>query len=382
MAMKIALLGFGVVGSGAYKIISEQPGCGLSVKRALVSKMRPGPLEGFLTTDMNDILNDPEIELVAEAMGGVEPAYTYVMAAIAAGKHVVTANKQLICAKFRELAQAAEAKGVQLRYTASAGGGVPWLFNLLRAKRLDEIQAISGSINGTCNFILGNMHKNKADFADVLAKAQALGYAEADPAADIDGLDQQRKCAISAALAFDARVAEERVDTAGIRHILAQDIAWAEARGLVCKLMMRCKREAGGLTAYVEPTLLGNHLPEANLPIRSSIATLHGKYIGRLSFFGAGAGTLPTGMNMMQDVMDISQCAGAVQNYAEEAQIRNELALHSYYVRGRVKLPALREQREGWAVTEPMRVSDMHALAKQALKAGEPVFFAGILDEE
>ncbi|NCB31791.1 MAG: homoserine dehydrogenase, partial [Clostridia bacterium] len=270
--MKIALLGFGVVGSGAYKIMAGQPECGVSVKRALVRTMRPGPVEGFLTTNMADILNDPEIELVAEAMGGLEPAYTYVMAAIQAGKHVVTANKQLVCARFRELSQAAEEKGVQLRYTASAGGGVPWLFNLLRAKRLDEIQAITGSINGTSNYILGNMHKNKAPFADVLSEAQRLGYAETDPSADIDGLDLQRKCAISATLAFSARVAEEAIDTAGIRYITAQDITWAEERGLVFKQMMRCRREQGELTAYVEPTLLPCDKPEANLPIRSSIA--------------------------------------------------------------------------------------------------------------
>lgn len=380
--MKIALLGFGVVGSGAYRILTEQPDCGLSVKRALVRTMRPGPVEGLLTTDMEDILRDPEIELVAEAMGGVEPAYSYVMAAIQAGKHVVTANKQLVCAHFRELAQAAEEKGVQLRYTASAGGGVPWLFNLLRAKRLDEIEAISGSINGTCNFILGNMHKNKAQFGDVLAEAQRMGYAEADPAADIDGLDQQRKCAISATLAFSSLVAEEKVSTAGIRHISAADIAWAESRGLVCKLMMHCRREAEGLTAYVEPTLLGCHLPEANLPIRSSIATLFGKYMGRLSFFGAGAGTLPTGLNMMQDVMDVHLGVGAVQNYASDAAVNNSLAIHSYYVRGQINLPHVREQGEGWAITEPMSVCAMHSLAKEAAAKGEALFFAGLAEQE
>lgn len=378
--MKIALLGYGVVGSGAHKIIVDRPDCGLSVKRALVRTMRPGHAEGFLTTDINDILNDPEIELVAEAMGGLEPAYSYVMAAMKAGKHVVTANKQLICARFRELAKAAQDHGVQLRYTASAGGGVPWLFNLLRAKRLDEIQAISGSINGTCNFILGNMHKNKARLSDVLAQAQRLGYAEADPAADIDGHDQQRKCAISATLAFSARVAEEKVDTAGIRYISAEDIAWAEQRGYVCKLMMHCRRESDVLTAYVEPTLLPSHATEANVPIRSSIAMLYGKYTGALSFLGAGAGTLPTGMNMMQDAMDVYLGVGAVQNYAQDAVIDNSLAIHRYYVRGKISLSEVSEQGDGWAITKPMPVSVMHALAREAVQKGEPVFFAGIAE--
>ena len=380
--MKIALLGFGVVGSGAYRIISEQPDCGLSVKRALARTMRPHPVDGLITTDINDILNDPEIELVAEAMGGVDPAYGYVMAAIKAGKHVVTANKQLVCEYFHELAEAAEAHGVQLRYTASAGGGVPWLYNLLRAKRLDEIEAISGSINGTCNFILGNMHKNKSQFADVLEEAKRMGYAEADPSADIDGPDQQRKCAISATLAFSSIVAEEDIDTAGIRYITAEDIAWAEERGLIFKLMMNCKKDPGGIMAYVEPALFGADMPEANLPIRSSIGSLYGKYIGRLSFFGAGAGTLPTGMNMMQDAMDIHLGVGKVQNYKAKAIVNNDLAIHPYYIRTKEVLPGVKEQGNGWAVTEPMSVKAMHTLARELAQKGEPAFFAGFMMEE
>lgn len=379
--MKIALLGFGVVGSGAYKIVTGQPDCGLTVKRALVRTLRPGPA-GLLTTDVADILEDPEIELVAEAMGGLEPAYSYVLAALKAGKHVVTANKLLVCQRFKELAQAASENNVQLRYTASAGGGVPWLFNLLRAKRLDEIEAISGAINGTSNFILGNMHKHKAPFGEVLAEAQRMGYAEADPSADIDGLDLQRKCAISATLAFSAVMGEADVLTAGIRHITPADIAWAESRGMTFKQMMHCARVEGGVTAYVEPTLLPNALPEANLPIRSSIATLYGKYVGRLSLFGAGAGTLPTGMNMMQDAMDIMLGIGKVHGYQATAKVKNELARHPYYVRGAAALPSVQEQGEGWAVTGPMAVKDMHGLARRLEAAGTPAFFAGLADME
>ena len=370
--MKIALLGFGVVGSGAYKIIASQPDCGITVKRALVQPMRPGPVDGLLTTDMADILDDPEIELVAEAMGGLEPAYTYV---------VVTANKLLVCQRFRELNQAAAESGVQFRYTASAGGGIPWLFNLLRAKRLDEIQEISGCINGTSNFILGNMHKYRASFERVLAEAQKMGYAEADPSADIDGLDLQRKCAISASLAFSAVVEEQDVLTAGIRHITKEDIEWAESRQMICKQMMHCKRIQDGICAYVEPTFLPNTLPEANLPVRSSIASLYGKYVGRLTFFGAGAGTLPTGMNMMQDVMDVVAGVGKLHAYTQPAKVFNKEESHTYYVRCPGPLPLVQEQGEGWAVIGPMPVEEMHQLAKEREAVGIPIFFAGLSQE-
>lgn len=379
--MKIALLGFGVVGSGAYEIIASQPECGITVKRALVQTMRPGPVDGLLTTDMADILDDPEIELVAEAMGGLEPAYRYVLAALRAGKHVVTANKLLVCQRFRELNQAAAESGVQFRYTASAGGGIPWLFNLLRAKRLDEIQEISGCINGTSNFILGNMHKYRASFERVLSEAQRMGYAEADPSADIDGLDLQRKCAISASLAFSMVVEEQDVLTAGIRHITKEDIEWAEAHGMICKQMMHCKKVLDGISAYVEPTFLPNTLPEANLPVRSSIASLYGKYVGRLTFFGAGAGTLPTGMNMMQDVMDVMAGVGKLHVYTQPARIFNQEESHPYYVRCPGPLPKVQEQGDGWAVIGPMPVEEMHQLAKEKEGAGIPVFFAGLAQE-
>ena len=379
--MKIALLGFGVVGSGAYQIITSQPDCGISIKRALVRSLRPAPAEGLFTTDFQEILQDPEIELVAEAMGGLEPAYSYVLAALQAGKHVVTANKLLVCHKFAELTQAAKAAGVQFRYTASAGGGIPWLFNLLRAKRLDEIQAISGAINGTTNFILGNMHKNKLPFSAALQEAQRMGYAEADPSADIDGLDLCRKCALSATLAFSAIVREEDIPTAGIRHITEADIRWAEERNMTCKQVMGSRRQGDSISVYVEPAFLHADMLEANLPIRSSIAILEGKYVGRLGFFGAGAGTLPTGMNMMQDVMDILHQVGRLHCFTEPARVDNSLLQHTYYIRGEADIPEAQERGDGWLLTKPLPVAQMHTMAREAEKAGHPLFFASIAQE-
>ena len=246
---------------------------------------------------------------------------------------------------------------------------------------LDEIQEISGCINGTSNFILGNMHKYRASFERVLAEAQKMGYAEADPSADIDGLDLQRKCAISASLAFSAVVEEQDVLTAGIRHITKEDIEWAESRQMVCKQMMHSKLVQDGICAYVEPTFLPNTLPEANLPVRSSIASLHGKYVGRLTFFGAGAGTLPTGMNMMQDVMDVVAGVGKLHRYTQPAKIWNDEEVHAYYVRCPGPLPQVQEQGDGWAVIGPMPVAQMHRLAKEKEAAGIPVFFAGLAQE-
>lgn len=208
-----------------------------------------------------------------------------------------------------------------------------------------------------------------------------MGYAEADPSADIDGLDLQRKCAISASLAFSMVVEEQDVLTAGIRHITKEDIEWAEAHGMICKQMMHCKKVPDGISAYVEPTFLPNTLPEANLPVRSSIASLYGKYVGRLTFFGAGAGTLPTGMNMMQDVMDVMAGVGKLHVYTQPARIFNQEESHPYYVRCPGPLPKVQEQGDGWAVIGPMPVEEMHQLAKEKEAAGIPVFFAGLAQE-
>ena len=176
--MKIAILGYGVVGSGAYEV--AQAAHNIEVKRVLYK--RPiDELGDIVTTEYEDILKDEEIELVAECMGGLHPAYEYVSAALKSGKHVVTPNKNLVAAYWDELHDLAREHGAEFRYTASAGGGIPWLFNLQRQSRSDDILSISGIVNGTCNYILDTMHNEPVDFAEILAKAQELGYAEKDP---------------------------------------------------------------------------------------------------------------------------------------------------------------------------------------------------------
>ena len=209
--MKIAIMGFGTVGSGAYE--NAKNAGGIEVVKILARHGREGyeHLNDIITPDIDDIAGDPEIDLVVESMGGIEPAREYVLKCLRAGKHVVTPNKNLISACYSELMGEAEANGVKLRFTSAVGGGIPWLFNLLRTKRCDEILQVRGIVNGTCNYILDAMYDKGADFGEMLKIAQEIGYAEADPSADIEGTDTLRKTVISTNLAFDTAITEEDV---------------------------------------------------------------------------------------------------------------------------------------------------------------------------
>ena len=209
--MNIALLGFGTVGSYFYRLTEGRT----DLRVAAVLSRRPRPeLTCTVTADFDEIVRDPSIGIVVEVMGGLEPAYSYLCAAMRAGKHVVTANKQLMCAHYEDLVSLAAECGVSLRCTASAGGGIPWLTSLSRAARLDEIIAVEGILNGTTNYMLSAMTENGTDYDAALREAQALGYAEADPTADVEGLDARRKLVLSANLAFGASVQEAEITVA------------------------------------------------------------------------------------------------------------------------------------------------------------------------
>jgi homoserine dehydrogenase len=209
--MKIAIMGFGTVGSGAYE--SARAEGGIEVVKILDRYVRKGyeHLSDIFTSNIDDITGDPEIELVVESMGGTGVAREFVLKCLKAGKHVVTPNKNLISACYEELMNEAEANGVMLRFTPAVGGGIPWLYNLLRTKRCDEVLQVRGIVNGTCNYILDAMYDKGADFSEMLKTAQELGYAEADPSSDIEGTDTLRKTVISANLAFDAAIKEADV---------------------------------------------------------------------------------------------------------------------------------------------------------------------------
>ena len=379
--MKAAILGYGFVGSGAYEITRDFP-TGIEVKRVLTRT--PRPQLPFVTQDFNDILNDPEIEIVAEAMGGLHPAYEYVTAAMKAGKHVVSANKQLICHYYEELFALAKENGVQLRFTPSAGGGIPWLCNLLRVKRCDEISEVSGILNGTTNYILHCMTQGGLPFDQVLADAQRKGYAEADPSADIDGIDALRKCAISASLAFDTIVEEDSLQAFGIRHITKADVDNFRSLGKVCKLLVKAKKYADGrIAAFVEPTLLSSDAPESAVPLNGNMTTLVGKWIGRLSLIGQGAGKYPTGSSLVQDMIDISEHAAPIKAGSGMVKADNSAEVHSYYIRSdfnfrEIKEDILVEVNGQYCITEPMSVADAHKLAEHIRKTDPAAFFAGI----
>ena len=263
--MKVAIIGLGVVGYGAYEIIRDELAPEIEVK--YVMDLRPfEEIPCIHAKDINQIVSDPEVDVVVESIGGLHPAYEFITASLKAGKSVVTANKHLISKYYKELYQLSHETGACLQYTPSAGGGIPWLHNLTRTRRCGAIESFSGIINGTTNYILDNMTRTGAAFEPTLKRAQELGYAEADPSADIDGLDVQRKCAISANRAYDAIISPEDIPTAGIRYITDADIAAFQARGLVCRLICHGAGKDGKVSAYVEPTLFTADTLEANVP--------------------------------------------------------------------------------------------------------------------
>ena len=378
--MKIGLLGFGVVGRGVYDILSDREDVSVG---AVLARRDLGQLSCAVTRDMQDILNDPEIDTVVEVMGGLHPAFEYVSGALKAGKNVVTSNKHLLCHYYKELNALAAENGVVLRGTAAVGGGIPWLTNLEKAARANAISKVSGIMNGTTNYIMDAMHKSDVDFADVLKKAQELGYAEADPSADIDGWDIQRKLIISAGVAFGVCLHEDDVPVFGIRNVSAADIKRFQARGRTCKLIASAEKLLDSVAAYVEPTLLTSDALEAAVSANFNLISLEGEHCGKQSFFGQGAGRYPTAYNVVQDLLDIqSGVQGFYTDKFADASTNNAGALHRYYVRTNAKLPALdavvEENWDGAVVTLPVSVAQMHELAKSMLAEDDKSFFAAL----
>lgn len=301
--MKIALLGFGVVGRGVYDICRTLPH--LTVTRIL---RRPGsPKELPIVTDrFEDIVNDPSIDCVVEAMGGLHPAREYLLACMAAGKQVVTSNKAVLAAFYDELVDAARRAGVALGCEACVAGGVPFPAALKKAARVEPLSGFSGILNGTTNYILSRMVEEGADFDEVLRAAQELGYAEADPSADIDGLDVQNKAIIACGMAFSFAPAHDQAPTFGIRSICGQDVADILSMGRVPKLLAMARREGDALCCTVEPVLVEKGSLEAAVSLNYNLGALEAAGIGALKFYGQGAGALPTGNAVVQDVLDIA----------------------------------------------------------------------------
>lgn len=371
--MKAALLGFGVVGGGVYTMLQEHPGWEIAY---ILDKRDFPELGDKIVRSIDTIVNDPTVDVVVEMMGGTRPAFDFVAAALRAGKHVVTSNKALIAAYYNELTALARENGVALRCTAAVGGGIPWLTSLERAREVDTIESISGIMNGTTNYILDVMTREGKDFADVLAAAQELGYAEADPTADIDGWDIRRKLVISSNIAYGISVQEEDIPMAGIRGITAEDIDAFKEAGLVCRMIASSAKTEAGICATVEPTLLPGNAPEAAVPLNFNRISFVGSRFGAQAFFGQGAGRYPTAANCVRDCLDIA--AGKRSFYAEAAvptSINNNGTIRRYYIR--TEKPeffsdiAAGQLGKG-ILTRPVAVSELYARAEHCS------FFAAI----
>lgn len=378
--MNIGLLGCGVVGGGILDFCAGRED--LTVTKVLVRRPRPD-LGALAVTDIADIVNDEAIGIVAEVMGGLHPAYEYICAALKAGKHVVTANKAVISAYYSELTGLARECGVSLRCTAAVGGGIPWLTNLERCKRLDSICELGGIMNGTTNFIMDAMHASPVSFPEILKQAQELGYAEADPSADIDGDDVRRKLTISANIAFDALVQEEDIPMFGIRTVTDGDIRAFKAHGFVCKLLATAKAAEGGVCAFIEPTLVDSHDLEAAAPKNFNLITYCGEKVGRHSFFGQGAGRYPTAFNAVEDCLDI--VAGKPGFYTQAMKPAPVLCggeAHPYYVRTACPDAFLQsvtvEQWGDGVVTACVSVEEMLRWGRAQLAKDPGCFLAGI----
>ncbi|NLU24382.1 MAG: homoserine dehydrogenase [Clostridiales bacterium] len=378
--MKIGLLGYGVVGVGVCEWVAQCPD--MHVEKVFCRRPKAG-IESITVYDAQEIINDPTIDTVVEVMGGLHPAYELVSAALKKGKNVITANKNLISAYYSDLIALAYENGAALRCTAACGGGIPWLVNLERCKRLDTVCEISGIMNGTTNFIMDAMHRSPVDFSEILKQAQELGYAEADPRADIDGDDIRRKLVISANVAFDTLLREEDVPMFGIRTVSAADIEAFRQHGFVCKLIASALRSGEKVSAYLEPTLVGSGDLEAAVPSNYNLITYTGEAIGPQSFFGQGAGRYPTAYNVVQDCLDVLR--GQRDFYAAAAapaEMDPTAVMHPYYVRT--------EKEDGWlsghiadrwdcgVVTDAVSVSEMLTWAKQHRAVDPTCFIAGI----
>ncbi len=309
---KIAILGYGTVGSGVYHVLTEnadiitgKAGESIEVKRILDLRDFPGdPAESLVTHEFSDIVEDAEIDIVVETMGGTKPAYEFVKSALLAGKSVCTSNKALVADHGTELIRIAEEKGVHFFFEASVGGGIPILRPINRCLVADRIISIKGILNGTTNFILTKMTDEGSDYGEALSEAQALGYAEADPTADVEGHDTCRKIAIMTALAYGAQVDFEDIPTEGISGISADDIAYAVKLGKAVKLLGLSYRDGEKIYAMVAPFLIGKESPLYSVNGVFNAISVTGNMLDEVMFYGQGAGKDATASAVVTDVVE------------------------------------------------------------------------------
>lgn len=306
-------MGYGTIGSGVVEVlevnkdlITERAGEPVEVKYILDLRDFPGdPYEKCIVHDVNTIVNDPEIGIVVEAMGGVEPAYTFVKSMLLAGKQVTTSNKNLVAAKGAELIKIAKERNLNFMFGASVGGGIPIIRPLNTCLTADEIEEITGILNGTTNYMLTRMANEGVSFDAVLKDAQAKGYAEADPTADIEGIDPCRKIAILTSLVCHKQVNYEDIYTEGITKITTEDFAYAKSMDRSIKLLASSKKKDDKYACMVAPFMLDKSHPLCNVNDVFNSVFVHGNMLGDAMFYGSGAGKLPTASAVVADIVDM-----------------------------------------------------------------------------
>ncbi len=313
--MKAAIMGYGTIGSGVAEVleinggsIAKRVGEPIEIKYILDLRDFPGdPIQEKIVHDYKAIAEDPEVRIVVETMGGVEPAYTFVKTMLEAGKHVTTSNKALVAAKGAELIALAKEKNVNFMFEASVGGGIPIIRPLNSCLTADEIEEITGIINGTTNYMLTKMSEEGLEFDAVLKEAQEKGYAEKDPTADIEGYDACRKIAILTSLVCGQQVDFEDIHTEGITKITAADMKYARTMGRAIKLLATSKKTEEGYTAMVAPFLLPPEHPLYSVNGVFNAIFVHGNVLGDAMFYGSGAGKLPTASAVVADVVEMAK---------------------------------------------------------------------------
>ncbi|NQF17192.1 homoserine dehydrogenase [Brevibacillus sp. HB1.3] len=350
-SIKLGLMGFGTVGTGVVRIIQahqedlqKQTGLSIEISRILVQDAEKSrnisSMEGTLTTDPASLLDDPEIEVIVEVIGGIHPAKEYILGALERGKHVVTANKDLMALHGAEILEKAQEKGCDVFYEASVAGGIPILRALVEGFSSDRIAKMMGIVNGTTNYIMTKMSQEGAEYSEVLKEAQALGYAEQDPTSDVEGFDAARKMAILATLGFRVPMKLEDVDVKGISSVSKEDIAYGKQLGYEIKLLGLARRDEEAIEVSVQPTLVPKSHPLASVNGVFNAVYVHGEAVGETMFYGPGAGELPTATAVVSDLVTVVKNRklgvngrGMVAPYKEKVLKEDSEKFSKYFLR-------------------------------------------------
>ena len=380
-SMKVAVLGYGTVGKGVYEMVRSAPGLECGPVLVLPHERT----EPFMVTDIEDIVSDGSVDAVVEAMGGVEPAASFAEKALMSGKHFVTSNKAMVAEKGIELAALAREKGKAFLFSAACGGGVPILHNLSMAVKSDSITGIRGILNGTTNYILDAMQSDGMDFDEALAQAKALGYAEADPSADLSGMDSFRKILLACAVAYGRQPSSAK-DVEGIYEFTAKDAQVINGRGGAVRLIASGGlNENGSVYAFVEPVIFFDGM-EKSVRKNFNCVSYTGERAGLITLFGQGAGRYPTASAVLRDLTGITDGTLEMMPHGCVRTEERNLPQRRYLVRCDSDMASRfsateewhREADTVWIITDLVPAEEMHDKVRSIRKEGRNVFFASV----